>query len=52
MLPIRTSISAGLRHYPFYAGYDAIGLSRLLALFADREHYACGLFARRLELRL
>jgi len=31
-------ISAALRHYPFYAGYAEIALSKPLALFARGEH--------------
>jgi FkbM family methyltransferase len=39
MLPIRTSLSAILRHYPFHIGYEAIGLSKPLAMFARNEHF-------------
>lgn len=40
MLPVRTFLSAVLRRYPFSTGYEAIGLSKPLALFARNEQYS------------
>ena len=40
MLPVRTFISGILRRYPFSAGYESIGLSKPLAVFARNEPYS------------
>ena len=37
---MRSLISAALRRYPFYEGYDRIALSKPLALFAHFEEFA------------
>jgi FkbM family methyltransferase len=37
---VRSIISAALRRYPFYDGYDRIALSKPLSLFAHFEPYA------------